>query len=214
MKPLIHCTRTAPDSLHFYETASLNSGWLSYSLESHPCLSSLLPKEYFSKLMTQALQASYPDASTLASVVKALTEHLQTILGHSPKTLFSFPGFIRFCQTGKVYGQIGTYFPAFSLSDRKKLLRNIISLNVNKCISWHLCKEEFTVPTYIHLELYHKKTFMFSKFKTDFNFRFAFIDESSIFEAFTDFFSSLEESGLIYSTEETNAIIQKHIDAL
>ena len=213
-KPLIHYTKTAPEALHFYGTASLNSGKISYSLETYPCIASLLPDDRFTRYMTQTIQACYSDRSAVASTVTSLLEQIKCSLSHSPQVLFSLPGLIRFCQTGKVTGQLACYFPTFSIEDRKKLLNHMLNLNKGTGIQWHLCREDFKIPAHIHLDLYDQHTLMFSKFCTGFDFRFAFLDESSIFEAFSDFFSSLEESKLIYSIEETNAIVKKYISQL
>ncbi|MEE0419105.1 MAG: hypothetical protein UDG86_03555 [Lachnospiraceae bacterium] len=219
-KSLVHCTKTAPESLHFYRTASLNSGWISYSLESYPCITPLMPEERFAKYMKQTIQACYSDSSIVTSTVSTLLDQIKCSLSHSPQVLFTLPGFMLFCQTGKVTGQIACYFPAFTIDERKKMLNKILALNNNASLNnygsirWHLCREDFKIPTHIHLDMFDQRTLMFSKFCSGFDFRFAFLDESSIFEAFSDFFSSLEESRLIYSTEETNAIVRDYLSEL
>ena len=94
------------------------------------------------------------------------------------------------------------------------LLGSLLDLNNGENIAWHLCKEDFEIPSHIHLDLYDQRILVFSKFCSGFDLRFVCLEESSIFEAFTDFFSSLEESGLIYSIEETNAIVQRYMAQL
>ena len=76
-----------------------------------------------------------------------------------------------------------------------------------------MVKDKFAVPPYLNIELFDNHCLhLYFTFPNKQVVCFS-LNESSICEAFYDFFESLPDTDLIYSKDDSNAIISKYLQS-
>lgn len=121
---------------------------------------------------------------------------------------FSREGFENFYINGELISLDSSNVPK---SKRKMMLQNFLQKNKIEKFNAYMLKDKFAVPPYLNIELFNNHYlhlyFIFpNKQVVCFS-----LDESSICEAFYDFFDSLPDTDLIYNKEESNLIINKYL---
>lgn len=123
---------------------------------------------------------------------------------------FSDFGIEEFCRTGKYYGQVGAFFPPFDLKERIKGLtyfqKNTFSSN-NVMVKGSL----LSFPKHLYFELQGIQVLQIINIESFEKMDFIIIEESSICEAFQQFFYSLPSSKYAYTKEETDVFITEKI---
>lgn len=216
MQPFIRQTSDALETIEYYKKISSSSGKLTYALKFHPCITKGLPVDKSTHFLMEFFHTHVHHLTSDVSMLEntKIIHFLALLSQGSPTFYFSITGLKQFCETGAVTGQIGTFFPVLSLEERIQVLKTLLSLNNGVQSSIFLCKENVPLPRHILLEMYGQKTLLFLKFNTDLTFQFVCIEESSICEAFLDFFSSFSDHDNVFGIEETNQILRNCINEI
>ena len=130
--------------------------------------------------------------------------------------VFSEHGLEYFCNTGCVAVQemANSKERSFPTKEKIAILERMIESNRNGERKSYICNMQYLGLEKISMELFENGSLALIKYQEDSPQKVIFIEESSICEAFEDFFDSLEEMGLIYDLEKSNRIIQKWINKL
>lgn len=130
--------------------------------------------------------------------------------------VFLEQGLEYFCNTGRVKVQEMANVPeeGFSIRERIAILEKMVESNRSGERKSYLCNSQYLELEKISMELFENGGLAIVKYQDDRPQNALFIEESSICEAFEDFFDSLEEMGLIYDLERSSRIIQKWINRL
>lgn len=208
-EPLIKYTSLPMEIITRLEQTYMNLGKPSHSFEFHPCfffMSSTfqVPEELIERTK---------DAQVLLSAFQGMYRAMDA--SETPTmNFFSEEGLRQFCSTGKCLGQYNNITEGFPATERKLMLNQYCHRNQEDEFHGHMLKPDFKVPAYVSIELHNNHRLHLFSLKEDFEFAFIEIDESSICEAFFDFFESLPDSELAYSKEETCNKISNYISMI
>ena len=189
--PLIFCSRSAEESLKLYCSHDLHANPILGSLASQPCFMPCVTPEHFTKY--------FPDLPLPASDV--------SFPSIKASSYFTRDGLLNFWRTGQITGQLAAYLPPFSPEERRSALLRFIEKNNGTDGSSRLLKRNIQFPSNLYIELLQNHHLLICMFEKGDNIRFIFFNESSIYDAFTDFFQYLGSSGNSCSVSETNRFI-------
>lgn len=205
-EPLVNYTTLPSEVVSHLNQAYMTLGRPSHTFEFHPCFfymnSGLQIPEFFLDRINEAPTFSSAFADTYKALANSNTE---------TKNFFSEEGLKVFCDTGKCLGQYNNIKKGFSPTERKLMLNQYCHKNQMNEFHGYMLKPDFKIPTYFNIELHNNHCLHLFSLKEDFQFSFIKIEESSICEAFYDFFDSLSSSELSYSKEETCSKIADYI---
>lgn len=130
--------------------------------------------------------------------------------------VFSEQGLEYFCNTGCVVAQelANEKEQGFSVRERIAILEKMVESNRSGERKSYLCNSQYFGLEKISMELFENGSLAIIKYQEKKPQKVIFIEESSICEAFEDFFDSLDEMGLVYELEKSSRIIQKWINKL
>lgn len=130
--------------------------------------------------------------------------------------VFSEQGLEYFCNTGCVAVQelANEKEQGFSVRERIAILEKMVESNRSGERKSYLCNSQYFGLEKISMELFENGSLAIIKYQEKKPQKVIFIEESSICEAFEDFFDSLDEMGLVYELEKSSRIIQKWINKL
>lgn len=205
LQPLIQNFLSEDSAIRFYQQYSEASKHIC-ALEASPCAFSFMPFEKFSTLVDSA------DVNeNIKNIVYGMLQSFQPTMDSN---LFSEEGLSAFCRTGKLLGQIGAYFPALSMEDRKVCLDYFIKKIEEPDSYLRLIHPEAKVPLHIYIELSDNRQLIFARINPELPLCFCVIQEATIVEAFLDFFQSAEEIGFVLSREQTAQVLREYLDRL
>lgn len=197
-KPLLTVSRSLDEAIRFYDVFLKQNHTLTGVIKFQPCVSPFLPLRCYAETL-QKLQVS-------SEMKQQLLEFLrQANSNQSPSLMyFTRSGLDTYLKTGRIYGQYGAYAAPLTQNDRRHFLKQY----TNACAQssgLHMLRDDFPIPANLNVELYHHHSVLFILMGKDLQIRFAEVTESSLHEAFCDFFESLEAPWHSYSAGETRA---------
>ena len=131
-------------------------------------------------------------------------------------TIFILPllsGLERFCQTGRFAGPYACIPVEFSPLVRQKMLEYFLETSLETG-EYTMLKPSPLLTDRAYYEAFSDYSIFLCFLDSQNKFLGFYISESYIGQAFFDYFSSLENSSIAYSREETRQIIQKQIQIL
>lgn len=176
--------------------AALEPG--TYILGFGPCISSCLPDDIFDKYLNKLL--------TDPSLLK---EHLAALSRNRGHCYFSRRSLLHFLKTGLLYETPQKLYYPLEADDRIRLLKKFrLSSSCKDIRMFSGVFENF--PPNFHLVISPGTGYlMFVNRKRQYF--YLILEEQNLLRAFYDFVSSLEESELIFSSEETNKFLYEII---
>lgn len=111
-------------------------------------------------------------------------------------------------ETGKCFGQYKNLKTGFSAIERKSMMQNCLYHKEKGDFSAHILKPEFTLPTYLNIELHDYQALTIFTLKENFQFSFIQLNESSLCSAFYSFFEYLADSDFVYTEQEESTIFK------
>lgn len=127
---------------------------------------------------------------------------------------FSDLGVEDFCNTGKYYGQVGTFFPPSTPQERAEKLKYFQQKGKLTSNNVMIKGELWPFPKNLYFELQGTQLLQIIRIESFDKMDFIMIEESSICEAFYQFFHSLPSSKYAYTPEEMDAFFTKKIEEL
>lgn len=206
MHPLIQYTFSPEASINFYREHIQRFGHPTYTLEASPCILWLMPPDEI-----QAIAAATVQVQNLESDIDTLFMDLAPSLSSA---LFSEQGLTYFCSTGKLPGQIASYFPAIPPAKRKECLTYCLTQAESGGNHIRLIRPSIKTPLHVYIELCGSHSVLFAQLNPCAPLRFCLIRESSITEAFYDFFASAQESGIVLSQKQTIKVLREFIEQM
>lgn len=205
LQPLIQSFPSEDSAIRFYQKHSDSSKHIC-ALEASPCAFSFMPFEKFSALVDNA------DVNeNIKAIVYGMLQSCQPAMDSN---FFSEEGLSAFCRTGKLFGQMGAYFPALSMEDRKTCLAYCIKKTEEPDSYLRLIRPDAKVPLHIYIELSENRQLIFAMINPELPLCFCVVQEATIVEAFLDFFRSAEEIGFALSQEQTAQVLREYLDRL
>jgi len=197
--PLVSYSTSAAESLLLYNRHSRPSNPIFGYLAYQPCVMSCMTHEQLAK----GLSAITPPAEFL----KLLPSSVFCLPAAETPSYFSRDGLLSFWKTGKLSGQLAGYFPPFSPEERRTALLNFVKRNNEKDESSRMITLDIPFPSNLYIELLQNHRLLICLFEEGYHLRFILLDESSIYDAFTDFFQYLGTGENSLSVSETNRFI-------
>lgn len=197
-EPLINYTESPMNIISHLSQTYRELGKPSHSFEFHPC--------FFHMSSNFQLPESFTDPLSNVSELAPLFQKMFEPMSDSDRislNFFSEEGLKLFASTGKCLGQYNNIENGFSPTERKIMLNQYCQSNLNDEFHGYIIKPCFKIPTYISIELHDTHCLHLFSLKENFECSFIEIKESSICEAFYDFFEALPDSELSYTKEET-----------
>lgn len=210
MQPLLNPTSAfgqVCDCYHYFNHAL---GIPLFTMEFTPCVSFL-----FSGNEIESLLNTLPVELKQQTQEDVLDNIFQTIVNASKKNtihIFSKHGLEYFMETGKLPGQGACYLPALPVDARKKALNNLLGYIKQKEQTFICLASDFSAPQNIYIELYENNFILFLNFLPNSDMRFCYIQESSLYDAFFDFMSSIKEADLALNTLELITFIKAYLN--
>ena len=194
-----YLTGTSPDRLQI--------------LMAHPC-----PGRY----ITPGLIKKYMKAPNLPyDTMFHLVEKHFSVLRNIQKnyvTIFSEKGLSAFIQNGILQDLPPQYVPPLESSDVKMMLTELYKETENGTITSLIVRPTvLQIPEYLSiyatsqtgLHLYTTNSFVFGAYSSDIH-----ISDISLCKVFTDFFTGLSGSPMVYSKEETLCLLKRYISLI
>lgn len=206
-RPLLHRSSSAWESIAYYQEMRKKDIPVHSVLEFQPCVSSFVPSSQYAKLLPSITQAGGNPA-----LIREFFQ-LSSVPFKCQNEFFSKEGLDEFCRSGKLFGQYGTYLPPLSLEKRKEALIQFTNAYRSQN-SLQLLKKKLSFPADLNIEFFRHSSILFMYLKPDFQIHFVSLSESSLHEAFQDFFSSLAEPYNSHSSAETIQILENAIRKL
>lgn len=135
-------------------------------------------------------------------------------LYHSKRKAFSTEaGLRRFCEKGISSGTSSLIFPPFDRDERIRSLNHCVS-NFDLGGEKHLLNHHFSFPNSLHIELRDRSELNIIHIVDQKNISFITILESSICDAFAEFFELLTDSEYVFPDEQFKDILKKQLGNL
>lgn len=122
-------------------------------------------------------------------------------------SFFSREGLLEFWKNGKISGQLAGQLPSLSPEERRNALLNFVRKNDGKTASARMMTLNIHFPSNLYIELLQNHRLLLCMFEKETNLRFMLLDESSIYDAFFDFFQYLGSEVNSLSVAGTNRFI-------
>ena len=204
--PFLFMRREPEEILNFYGEITMAKQTSSRVLESQPCV--------FSMLYDPDVWASSPENTDFIDP-KMLKDTFKNRFP-APYTFhnyFTLSGLERFCQTGRFAGPYACIPVEFSPLVRQKMLEYFLETSLETG-EYTMLKPSPLLTDRAYYEAFSDYSIFLCFLDSQNKFLGFYISESYIGQAFFDYFSSLENSSIAYSREETRQIIQKQIQIL
>lgn len=154
------------------------------SLNATPCDSDFMDNEYFLNVLKQV----------------------------NRKDFFTISGFQKYCESGISSGTSSIVIPQFSPEERITSLKYFLEHFSNE--KDHMLNSTFSYPDSLYIELRNNHSLFLINLADKANISFIIIHESSICNAFSEFFQLLADSEYITPENQTRTLIQKYIRQL
>lgn len=202
--PLICRSTSAEESLALYSRHSWPSNPILGYLAYQPCIMSCITTERFIK--------SFSGQTFPPELLDLLPSSGFCLPAMKASSYFSREGLLHFWKTGQVSGQLAEYLPPFSPEERRETLSNFVQQNNGKEESSRMITLDIQFPSRFYIELLSNHRLLICSFEKECNLRFVLLDESSIYDAFTDFFQYLGTGERSLSVPETNRFIMNLLE--
>ncbi len=170
------------------------------TMESAPCDSDLISASHFVQLVNEHI----PEYSYL---LESYSAFLNIVYQTRRKGFITESGLRHYCEHGTTSGTSSVLFPPFSQSDRLCALKHY--LDTYEDSEKHLLNHRFTFPSSLYIELRDRRILHLIHITAKNDISFVTIQESSICDAFAEFFELLAESEYVFSDEQFKAILHK-----
>lgn len=200
--PLLTFKGVAEQAVGMYMQVIRQGKIPSFVIESHPCISRM-----FTKKMIETWNGN---------------DYLEQMAGYvygdnyqqdkRCKCFFGFNDMKSFIDTGRLPGMYGEYYRICNVRERKEMLNTFCGL-LSTC-KWesYLIKEDIMpIDAGFYLELYGTQRLILCTTHEVERLVIICIEESSICEAFMDYFIGLENSDYVYNSEDTETVLRKKI---
>lgn len=208
--PFLFMRRRPEEILDFYGRLTLSKQASSRVLEPQPCIFSVLYD-------TNILSGETGDFDFVN--LQALMEKFKSRFDKSLPTPYTFQNYFtadgleRFCRTGRFSGPYACLPVNFPPEVRRKMLEYFLHANLETG-SYTMLKSRPLLTDQAYYEAFSDYSVFLCFLDKDNEFMGFYLSESYIGQAFYDYFSSLKESDLAYTHEETKQIVKKHIQEL
>ena len=172
-----------------------------------PCYIDLIKNEYLVNQVDEHLPHFHEVAEQFISSLNKKITNLNSVY-------FSDFGVEEFCSTGKYYGQVGTFFPPSTSKERLEKLKYFQEKGKFSSNNVMIKGALWPFPKNLYFELQGTQFLQIIRIESFEKMDFITIEESSICEAFQQFFHSLPSSKYAYTAEETDAFFAKKIEEL
>lgn len=172
-----------------------------------PCYIDLIKNEYLVNQVDEHLPHFHEVAEQFISSLNKKITNLNSVY-------FSDFGVEEFCNTGKYYGQVGTFFPPSTPKERLEKLKYFQEKGKFSSNNVMIKGALWPFPKNLYFELQGTQFLQIIRIESFEKMDFITIEESSICEAFQQFFHSLPSSKYAYTAEETDAFFAKKIEEL
>ena len=208
-RPLLNTTRNPAEltALHAGQYQSANIPC--YLLQAQPFLQAMLNS---GKLLDEVIPDEYKEKNVLLNFADEQRRQFFTQKG-TCNNFFLAEGLEYFVKTGKLSGRAGAYPFFFTIRQRVDMLEHLLNINGTNYVPYML-KKSFLCSHNINLGLYSDLNIQLFLLTKDKKFYHTSLAESSIGDAFHDFFRSLAETDFVYTNNEMISIIKKNIQDL
>lgn len=147
-----------------------------------------------------------------APLTKAYGTFLNVLKQVNRKDFFTISGFQKYCESGISSGTSSIVIPQFSPEERITSLKYFLEHFSNE--KDHMLNSTFSYPDSLYIELRNNHSLFLINLADKANISFIIIQESSICNAFSEFFQLLADSEYITPENQTRTLIQKYIRQL
>ena len=202
--PLLQQSKDPAEALQLYLT-SFDTVQTLTGLASTPCDMDSMDDEYF----FHRVKETSPEYIPLMKTYAAYLDGLKQVSRH---TFFTSNGVQKFCECGISSGTSSIVIPNFSPKERLTSLKYFLEHFSNE--SHQMLNSNFSYPDSLFIELRNNHSLFLINLADKTNISFIIIQESSICNAFSEFFRSLTDSEFITPENQTRTLIQKYIEQL
>ena len=202
--PLLQQSKDLDEALQLYMT-SFDTIQDSTSLAATPCDSDFMDNEYFFDRVKE-------HSPKYAPLTKAYGTFLNVLKQVNRKDFFTISGFQKYCESGISSGTSSIVMPQFSPEERITSLKYFLEHFSNE--KDHMLNSTFSYPDSLYIELRNNHSLFLINLADKANISFIIIQESSICNAFSEFFQLLADSEYITPENQTRTLIQKYIQQL
>lgn len=203
--PLLQQSNNLEESLNLYLTCQ-NQPKNIITLEPALCDTDLISKQQFVQLVTQYTPEYIP-------MLNAYNAFVDMVHQTSRTSFFTEAGLKKFCKSGITSGTSHVIFPAFNEAERVSSLKHYLAHYENS--EKKLLNQRFVFPDSFYIELRDKRTLHFIRTVDKDNITFITIQESSICDAFEEFFEILGNSSeYVFSDKDLLSLLKDELDHL
>lgn len=185
---------------------------MTYSLQFEPCFGFF----FTMNMAQQQICRDLPNREELLSFFDERRKQISLLDGARKNTsFFTLEGLDRFLESGRI-GELpeDCYLP-FPKPFRVELLRRMLACTQNQSYSPYLIKPaKFRIPQALYFLVTGPQQVTCSCTHPIHGRIHLNIQENSVAYSFCDFFEYLKETGLVYSKEETQAVLRQRLEAL
>ena len=202
--PLLQQSKDLDEALQLYMTSFDTIHDLT-SLDSTPCDSNFMDNEYFFERVKE-------HSPEYAPFIKTYGSFLDVINQANRNDFFTISGFQKYCKSGISSGTSSIVIPQFSPEERLASLKYFLEHFSKE--KDHMLNSNFSYPDSLYIELRNNHSLFLINLADKTNISFIIIQESSICNAFSEFFQLLADSEYITPENQTRTLIQKYIRQL
>ncbi len=208
-KPIVRQLSSCFDMISTYLNAFQNAGEITNAMEPQPCFA----KYYTPKMVDDHLRLDVPNRDAVREGICKIYSSYQSFYP-SVNTYFSIEGLASLTQTGIMNDLPARFALPFTVEERLFLLRSLKNdIEKDLFIARITDSSKFSISSLTSIQIY-KNSGIVLIVNDDNGIVSCFIEEKSICDAFTDFFESLPDSGLVYGKEETIKTLEEFIKQL
>lgn len=202
--PLLQQSDTLDEAMHLYLQCN-DIPKVITTMESAPCDSDLISPQHFIHLVNKHI----PEYSYLLDSYNAF---LNMVYQTKRKGFITEFGLKHFCEHGITSGTSSVLFPPFNQAERLCSLDHYI--NTYESSEKHLLNHHFIFPASLYIELRDRRILHLIHITAKNDISFVTIQESSICDAFADFFETLAESEYVFSDSQFKSILCKELSKI
>lgn len=202
---LFHNINTAKEIAEIYFNLNTRNISPRYTLEPHPCISLMTyGLELLEALYPPTAQSDGKPAENLFEIGVSVTGQAEAMFSSDTdyKNFFTAGGLRQFVETGKFPGLYSYHQIPATCEQRSRSLQHFLQTQLGNQ-NCKMLREETLANTNVHLEVFSDYSLFLGFLMPDDSFLCLTLRESSIGEAFLDFFESLEQNEFCCDYEET-----------
>lgn len=175
------------------------------TMEASPCDSDLISPQHFIRLVKEHIPEYF-------YLLDSYSAFLEIIYQTRRKGFITESGLRHYCEYGSTSGTSSILFPPFDLNDRVCALKHYIDHYESS--EKHLLNHRFTFPASLYIELRDRHVLHFIHLNDKNDISFVTIQESSICDAFAEFFEILAESEYVFPDDQFRVMLHKQLAKL